>query len=192
MSSPVPSSHRSANWWTSRVSLAAILGVLSLTSSGKTDPEHKKSVILPNAKLMGCKSSDCPQILPNSSAGPTVYPWQISFDFSDGRVIGLTALYDQPTTIDDVTAAINESYGKWVFAPGSSDQIRLWRVEPEKFVMQLCVNDDGMVQLIYLVFDARHPVSDPVRKKFLDRLDATHPDAFARQRVVESMTPQSQ
>ena len=64
-------------------------------------------------------------------------------------------------------------------------------VEPEKFVINLAVNDDGMVQVIYLTFDAKHPLSDPARKKFLERLDATHPDGFARKLVLESLTPQS-
>lgn len=69
--------------------------------------------------------------------------------------------------------------------------MRIWRIEPEKFVISMSTNDDGMVQVIYLAFDPKHPVSDPVRKKLLERIDASHPDPFARKMVVDSMTPES-
>lgn len=93
--------------------------------------------------------------------------------------------------MNDVKAAIDERYGKWANASNSTAPVKLWRVEPEKLAIQLAVNDDGMVQLIYLIFDARHPASEPVRKKLLERFDATHPDDFARKQLLHSMTPQS-
>jgi hypothetical protein len=50
--------------------------------------------------------------------------------------------------------------GKWAEAKFRTGPVRIWRVEPEKFVMLLGVSDGGMVQLIYLIFDAKHPMSD--------------------------------
>jgi hypothetical protein len=38
-----------------------------------------------------------------------------------------------------------------------SGPLNIWRVESEKFVIQLSKNDEGMSQLIYLIFDAKHP-----------------------------------
>ena len=172
--------------------LAAILFALSLTSSVKAGPDRAKSVILPNPGLIGCKSSNCPQMLPDPSPEVAAYPWQVSLDLSDGRVIGLTALYDQPVTIDDLQAAVDERYAKWAVKEFRTGPARIWRVEPEKFVISLSKNDEGMVQLIYLIFAAKHPLSDPVRKKFFERLDATHPDPFARKMLLDSMTPHSQ
>lgn len=175
------------------MSLAAILIALSLTSSVKARPERHKFVILPNSKLIGCKSSDCPQMFPDPAPEEAVFPWQVSLDFNDGRVIGLTALYDHPISIDEVEAAINARYLNWANKSNNDRTVpvKLWRIESEKFAIQLCVNDDGMVQLIYLIFDARHPLSDPVREKFMERFDATHPSAFERNMVLDRMTPQS-
>jgi hypothetical protein len=191
MAMPTPVSYHTLKWWGSRLSLAAILVAISLTSSVKAGPQQNKHIVLPNPHLIGCKSSDCPQMLTDSPAEGAIYPWQVSLDFADGQVVGLTALYDQPTTMDEVKAAIDDRYDKWAFAAGSSEQIRLWRVESEKFVVQLCRNDDGMVQLIYLIFDVRHPLSEPVRKKLLERFDATQPSDFARKLLIDRITPQS-
>ena len=190
MAISAPISYHTLRWWGSRLSLAAILVAISLTSSVKAGPEQNKHIVLPNPKLIGCKSFNCPQMLTDSPAEAPTYPWQVSLDFADGQVVGLTALYDQPTTMDEVKFAIDERYGKWAFAAASSEQIRLWRVEPEKFVISLCTNDDGMVQLVYLIFDARHPLSEPARKKLLERFDATHPSDFARKLLLDRITPQ--
>jgi len=73
--------------------------------------------------------------------------------------MGLIALYDQPTTIADVDAAVNERYGKWA-VPEFKGPMWGWRVTPEKFVIQLTTNSDGMAQLIYLTFNPKHPTSD--------------------------------
>jgi hypothetical protein len=122
-------------------------------------------------------------------ASETVYPWQVSLDFNDGGIIGLTALYDQPVTIDDLQAAVNERYGQWEKSQFRKGPMRIWRIEPEKFVISLSTNNEGMVQMIYLAFDPKHPLSDPVRKKFVDRFDSTHPSDFARKLLLQSMTP---
>jgi len=99
--------------------------------------------------------------LPDTIADPdAIYPWQVLVDFNGGEVIGLTAFYDQPTSMDDLQAAVDERYGKWAMASFRTGPVRLWRVEPEKFVIQLSVAASGMVQLIYLTFDPKHPASD--------------------------------
>jgi hypothetical protein len=164
--------------------------VSAQTSS--TAAHTARRIVLPNPALMGCKSAKCTQMLPDQIAYPdAIHPWQVSVDFTGGEVIGLTTLYDQPATMDDLQAEVDQRYGKWAVAQFRTGPVRLWRVEPEKFVINLTVTDGGMVQVIYLTFDAKHPLSDPARKKFLERLDATHPDPFARKLVVESLTPQS-
>lgn len=119
-------------------------------------------IVLPNSTLVGCRTSNCYQVLPDPVADENaVYPWQVRLDFNQSAIIGLIALYDQPTTIDNVQAAIDERYGKWAMADFRTGPVRLWRVEPpKKFAINLAVNDDGMVQLIYLSYDAKHPTSD--------------------------------
>ncbi len=126
-------------------------------------------VILPDPKLIGCSASGCPSVLTGSKDPHLVYPWQVSLDYTDGSVIGLTALYDEPTSVDDVRAAVNEHYGK--FALNLKAPVNLWRVEPESLAISVSKNEYGMVQLIYLSFDARHPTSEKATKVFLDRME---------------------
>jgi hypothetical protein len=125
-------------------------------------------IVLPNDSLIGCKTPDCYQVLPDASSDPgAVYPWQVRLDFNQPAIIGMTALYDQPTTIDEVQAAVDERYGKWAMANFRTGPVRLWRVESEKFAIQLAVNDNGMAQLIYIQFAAKHPTSDRAAARIL-------------------------
>jgi len=121
-----------------------------------------KHFILPNPALLGCKTANCTQLLPDQKADPdAIHPWQLLVDFNGNQVIGLIALYDQPTTIDDLQAAVDERYGQWAVADFRTGPVRIWRVEPpQKFVIQLAVADSGMIQLIYIAYGAKHPMSD--------------------------------
>ena len=127
-------------------------------------------VILPNPKLIGCSASACPPVLSEGTDSRAVYPWQVSLDYTNGSVIGLVALYDEPVSIDDVQAAVNERYGPWAMAHFRTGPARLWRVESEHFAIQLSKPDSGMVRLIYLTFDAKHPTSERATKEILDRM----------------------
>jgi hypothetical protein len=132
--------------------------------------ETPGKVILPNPKLIRCSTSACPPVLPDGTDPRAVYPWQVSLDYTNGSVIGLTALYDQPTSAGDVQAAVDECYEQWAKADFRTGPLRIWRVEPERFVIELSQTDTGMVQLVYLTFDPRHPTSGKVLKKILDRM----------------------
>jgi hypothetical protein len=127
--------------------------------------DRNKHIVLPNPALMGCKTGNCTQVLPDKIADPdAACPWQVSVDITGDKVIGLTALYDQPITIDDLQAAVDEHYGQWSVATFRTGPVRIWRVEPQKFVIQLAVADSGMVQLIFLTLDAKHPMSDQAQE----------------------------
>jgi hypothetical protein len=120
-------------------------------------------VVLPNPKLLGCQSVACSQLwLINDPVPDAKYPKQLKIDFSDGSPTGhgslfeipdgapygLIAVYDKSVTIEAVEASINEHYAKWTY--GDPDpKLKLWRVEPEKFVIQLASHKDGP-WLIYL------------------------------------------
>lgn len=127
-------------------------------------------VILPDPRVIRCSTSNCLSILPDGKDPRVVYPWQVSLDYNNGSVIGLTALYDDPTSVRDVRAAVNECYGKFAFDSNSKTPVDLWRVEPEKLTISLSTNEYGMVQLIYLSFDAKHPTSEKATQRFLDRV----------------------
>lgn len=152
-----------------------------------------RHIILPNPQLLACRKPGCTQVLPDQNVdGEAVYPWQVLLDFNGNQVIGLTAFYDQPTSMDDLEVAVDERYGQLPLPNFRAGPARIWRFEPEKFIIHLAKADSGMSQVIYLMFDPKHPVSEPVRKKLLQRFDATNPDDFARKMVLDSMTPQSQ
>ena len=143
-------------------------------------PARGTHVVLPNAYLVGCKAPSCYQVLPDASSDPSaVYPWQVRLDFNQPAIIGLIALYDQPTSMDDVQAAVDARYGKWAMADFRTGPVRLWRVEPpEKFVINLSVNDDGMAQLIYLSYGAKHPTSDQGSARVLRECEHENVGAF--------------
>lgn len=135
---------------------AAVLAVLSLTYvTAQTSGRH---IILPNTKLLGCRGSTCGQLWQDEASDwNAVYPWQVSTDVSEKTVIGLTALYDKPVTFNEVKSAIEERYGKWAFLDLKSTGAKVWRIESEKFIISATPMKNGMVQVIYLVFDAKHP-----------------------------------
>ena len=72
--------------------------------------------------------------------------------------------------MEDVRVAVNERYGKFAFDVNGKTPVTLWRVEPEKFVISLSTNNNGMVQLIYLIFGANHPTSEKELEKILARM----------------------
>lgn len=147
------------------VSAAVSATPLAAISVVNTRASH---IVLPNPALVGCKSASCYQVAGRILRRKRYYPWQVSLDFNQPAIIGLTAFYDQPTSSDDVKAAIDERYGKWAVPHFTAGPVLIWRVEPPTgFVIQLSTSDKGMVQVIYLMFDAKHPTSDHVAAQFL-------------------------
>ena len=84
---------------------------------------------------------------------------------------GMTALYDKSISLDDVRAAIDERYGKWALPGFEKSAMKLWRVEPEKFAIQLSVADKtdeqrniadaGTKQAIYIAFGGKSACDVP-------------------------------
>jgi hypothetical protein len=137
----------------------SILLVTALLVSFSVAQEAPRHIVLPSTELMGCQTPACSQVLPEQTGdAQAIYPWQVMVDFNQGKVIGLTAYYDKPVTFEDLRAAIDARYAKWA-ASFSNDKLRAWRVEPEHFVISLSVVSSGMVRVIYLIFDAKHPAS---------------------------------
>lgn len=144
------------------VAVLVTLGGASLFAATPTPP-----IILPDSKLIGCKVSTCSQVMPDPIADShAVYPWKVLVDINEGGIIGLIALYDTSTSIDVIKAAIDDRYGKWAIPEFKTGPVNLWRIEPEKFVIQLAKYDNGTIQLIYLTLGAKHPVPPAPRANF--------------------------
>ena len=83
----------------------------------------------------------------------------------------MTALYDRSISLDDIKAAIDERYGKWAVSEFVNSPVKIWRVEPEKFAIQLNVAskkdekrniaEEGTRQAVYLAFGGRSACNIP-------------------------------
>lgn len=137
--------------------------MLGLACSRTAVGENSKRIVLPNPRLLRCNSSDCYQMwLEKTFEANGVFPKQFSVDMNGNCLYGMTALYDKSVPIEDITAAIDEQYGKWAIPEFEKLPLKLWRVEPEKFAIQLSTADKqdekrnradaGTKRAIYIAF----------------------------------------
>jgi hypothetical protein len=107
-----------------------------------------RNVVLPNPRLIHCRSGECSQLWKEeSSRGGSVLPAQILLDTVNGEIVGLTSVYEKSVSTEEIRAAIEAVYGKSVL---QSDTGGVWRFEREQLVIQLAHEDNGESQLIYL------------------------------------------
>ena len=149
-----------------RLMAAAIL-MLVLANCQTAREEKNKRLVLPNPKLLRCKSANCFQLWLETPTEPSaIFPKQLSIDLRQNCLYGMTATYDKSVSLADVKAAIDERYGKSAY-PENDDAaipVKLWRVEAERFAIQLSVADKkagkmniaevGTKQAIFIAFGA--------------------------------------
>ena len=153
--------------------IAAAVLMLGLAHCQTAKEEKSTRLVLPNAKLLRCKSSDCFQLwLEKSAETNALFPKQLVIDMNQNCLYGMTATYDKSIPVEDVRAAIDERYGRWALPlDDPSGPVKLWRVEPEKFAIQLSVADKkdekmniadaGTKQAIYIAFGGRSACTIP-------------------------------
>ena len=123
------------------------------------DKAGSRKIVLPNPGLIRCDASHWWQ--GDTAEANVVYPLQVSVDHFDkgGCPLGLIAIYDKNVPFSDIQAELDRRYGKW--SKSDSNKIRLYRVEPERFAIQLATieaesrgtaGQKGMKQLIYISF----------------------------------------
>ena len=153
---------------------AAVVLMLGLAHCQSAGQENGSRLVLPTPKLLRCQSSDCFQLwLEKPAEANDVFPKQLIIDMNQSCLYGMTALYDKSIPVEDVKAAIDEHYGKWALPLNdhAAGPVKLWRVEPEKFAIQLSVADRkdekrniaeaGTKQAIYIAFGGRSACSIP-------------------------------
>ena len=151
---------------------AAIVLVLALAQVQAAKEGTSSRVVLPNSELLRCKSSDCYQLWSGKSVeANAIFPTQISVDTKGGCIYGLTARYDKSVALDDIKTAINVRYGRWVLPESANSPIKLWRVESERFAIQLVALDKkderrniglaGSKQAIYIAFGGSSACDNP-------------------------------
>ncbi len=118
--------------------------------------------MLPNPNFLTCSAQLWATEKTDTGA---IYPVQVIMDHfnKNGCPKGLVAMYDKTVSEDEIRSAINLRYSKWARADIGPGPLRIWRVEDEKFVIQLATIQDshketgesghnGMKQVIYLAF----------------------------------------
>ena len=151
---------------------AAVVLMLGMAHGQTAKEENRSRIVLPNPKLLRCKSSDSYQLwLENSADTNAVFPKQVSIDMNQNCLYGIRAIYDQSVSLEDIQAAVNERYGKWAVTELTKTQLRVWRVEPEKFAIQLAafskkdekrnLGEAGTKEAIYIAFGGRSACDIP-------------------------------
>jgi hypothetical protein len=152
--------------------ITAVVLMLGLAHCQTAKEENGSRLVLPNPKLLRCKSSDCFQLwLDKSAEANAVFPKQLIIDMNQNCIYGVTALYDKSIPVDEIKSAINERYAKWANPEFTNSPLKLWRVEPEKFAIQLTVAgkedekknvaETGTKQAIYIAFGGRSTCNIP-------------------------------
>jgi hypothetical protein len=152
--------------------LAAVVLTIGVAYGQTATKENGSRIVLPNHKLLRCKSSDCYQVWLEKSAEPNaVFPKQVTVDMNQSCLYGMTALFDRSIPLDEIRAAIDERYGNGAVPEFVNSPSKIWRVEPEKFAIQLSVaskNDEkrniadaGTRQAIYLAFGGKSACNTP-------------------------------
>src|SRR6267154_5453093 len=148
-----------------RLMAKAVLLFGFATSQTATE-ENILGVLLPSPRLLRCQSSECSQLwLEKSGKTNAIYPKQVMLDMNQGCLYGLTVLYEKSIPVEEVMAAIDERYGKWSLSNFASSSLRLCRVEPDKFAIQMSVAgkadekkhiaEAGTTRVIYIAFGGR-------------------------------------
>ena len=137
----------------------------------QTAKEEKSLVVLPNPKLLRCTSSNCSSLWLQERQANAVFPKQLLIDMNQDCVYGLEAFYDKSVSVHDIELAIDEHYSGSKNADLAKNSLRVWRVESEKFAIQLGeadkkdekrnVAEAGTKQLIYISFGGKSACSTP-------------------------------
>jgi hypothetical protein len=154
--------------------LATAVLLLGLGYCQTAKEENRSRLVLPNAKLLRCRSSDCFTLWSDRSTEANAeFPKQVIIDMNQSCLYGMTVLYDKSIPLNDLKAALDQRYGKWALPENdrAAESVKLWRVESEKFAIQLSVADKkdekrnaveaGTKQAIYLAFGGKSACDIP-------------------------------
>jgi hypothetical protein len=119
--------------------LATAIAVACLAAPGQVKSETRH-VILPNPTLLRCLSLACSQLWQDKAPEPNdIYPKAVTVELPDNTPcpLGVSVQYDKSVSMDDLKAAIDARYGKWAFVTNATSPVKSWRVESERFSIQL-------------------------------------------------------
>jgi hypothetical protein len=86
-----------------------------------------------------CCLSDCFRLWSEATEQKVIFPKQMIVDMDQGCIYGMTALYDKSVSLDEIVSAIDDRYKRWTVNGLSHSHLHVWRVEEQKFSIQLTV-----------------------------------------------------
>jgi len=122
--------------------VAIAMAALAFGSFRRAGHTAGTNIVLPNSRLLGCRSSACSQLWQGTPSGKNaIFPRQVIVDvFGDESCPrGIVALYDKSVSMENLEASIDELYGRWGHTDNETLPVKLWRVEPQQFAIQLAV-----------------------------------------------------
>jgi hypothetical protein len=133
--------------------------------------QNHSGIVLPNPKLLRCNSSDCFQLWSEATEQKGIFPKQMIVDMDQGCIYGMTALYDKSVSLDEIVSAIDDRYKHWTVNGMSHPFLHVWRVEDQKFSIQLTLAskedekrnaaEAGTRQAIYIAFGGKSACGTP-------------------------------
>ena len=131
--------------------IIAVCCFLASLCAAAQERASASKIVLPSPQLIHCRSAECSQLWKQDSGdNRTVYPAQVFTDLVKGEIVGLTAVYDKSVPPEEIRAAVNTTYGKWLYLHGGHNWT--WRIESEKLVISMYEGTDGATQITYLKF----------------------------------------
>jgi len=110
-----------------------------------------ENIMIPNPNMIGKSAYECKIIFLNRNENTSSeYPLQIIFDLKNEKISGMITYYDKTVPYVKVVQSIDCLYGKWEKKDLRIDDLRLYRVETENFVINLSRDEDDITQLIFL------------------------------------------
>jgi len=150
------------------LSLMVVL-VPVLNNLNRVSGENLGRVVLPNSRLLRCSSSDCLQLFSEGVEPKAMSPKQIVLDIDNGCIYGMTAMYEKSVPVERIKSGLDEIYKQWSVSYPSESNLYLWRVEPQRFAVQLTVaskedekrnaTEAGTRQVIYIAFGGKSACS---------------------------------
>jgi hypothetical protein len=152
--------------------LAAVAMLVGLAYGQTAKEENHSHIVLPNPKLLRCESSDCSRLWLEHAEANAVFPTQLLIDMNRDCLYGLQAIYDKSVSVQDIELAIDDHYLASKNTDFEKSPLRLWRVESEKFAIQLSAVDKkdvkskladevGTKRIIYIAFGGRSACKTP-------------------------------
>jgi hypothetical protein len=112
-------------------------------------------IILPDPDMLGITIDQCKIKFINAPYNKkTIHPAQILFDINSNKEIsGIIAKYNtEDVSFGDVEQALNSIYIKWKLEGFQNTPLRLWRVEKKRFAINLSLDEENDIQIIFLTF----------------------------------------